>query len=155
MTVPEDIFRVTPRSISLRDLQSKKYYDAREREVFHASIQTLQDIGFIIKKTDLKLGIVVGEKDRDATNAWEVVANIFIAAGGGQPTPMDKTQKIRASLITRIRSNNSVIVRVSFQRLVWNTANEITKMETIVDSEIYNEFFSKLNKSVFLEEEGL
>ncbi len=70
---------------------------------------------------------------------------------GGGYTPTDKEQLIRASLITRTSDSGAILLRVTFQRIVWNTQNEITKIEAINDPLIYKEFFEKLSKSAFLE----
>ena len=72
--------------------------------------------------------------------------------------PTDKEQLIRVSLITYpIKINKSdkskcrTAVRVTFQRVVTNTQNQVTKRECIIEPEIYQEFFDKLSQSLFLE----
>ena len=79
---------------------------------------------------------------------------IFVAVLTGQSSAIDKQQKIKVSVITRKR-NNKMMIRVSFQRVVWNTHNQISRQETIKDNEVYKDFFNKLDKSIFLTREGV
>jgi hypothetical protein len=76
----------------------------------------------------------------------------------GSYSDIDKTQKIRVSLVTRpaIASDDTVVpnshfLRITIQRIVRNTSGQITRIESIEEPEIYQEFFEKLSKSVFLE----
>src|ERR1041384_2265798 len=67
--------------------------------------------------------------------------------------PVDRKQKVRVSLTTK-RSDlneNDMIVRISFQRIVWNTNEKVTKTELLTDGKLYQEFFEKLSKAVFLD----
>ena len=49
------------------------------------------------------------------------------------------------------KKQNSTSVRVNFQRQVYDMAGQLVKSEAIHDPNIYNGFFSKLSKSLFLE----
>jgi len=46
-------------------------------------------------------------------------------------------------------------VRLTIQRVVWAKSGDLYDQETINDAEVYQAFFDKLSKSVFLEKEGL
>jgi hypothetical protein len=42
-------------------------------------------------------------------------------------------------------------VRVTFQRVVWDNHRNVSRIETINEPKIYQEFFDKLAQSLFLE----
>jgi len=110
----------------------------------------LQDMGFNLDETETNLGLITSSKMRSAENAGQIAGAILIAILGGGSTPVDKEQKMRASVITR-PMGDYILVRVTFQRIVWNTNGQVTKSESLIDPAIYQEFFSKLSKAIFLE----
>jgi hypothetical protein len=65
--------------------------------------------------------------------------------------PHDSHQNLRVSVVTRLSGEKSVVVRATFQRVVWNTRGQITRREALNDPEIYQEFFEKLSTSLVLE----
>lgn len=150
-TVPKGALTFTPESLKNRQLQTKKFTTANEKKLLTASAQLLQDMGFTIEESEMKLGAIVGSKDASAMNAGQVAAAIFIAALGGGSVPIDDKQKIRVSVVTKPVSAKSITLRVTFQRIVWNTQGQVSRFEFVNDEEIYKDFFSKLSKSVFLE----
>jgi len=151
-TIPPEALQWNKETLKQRQLQTRKFDTQKEGDVLSACAALLQDLGFTLEESETKLGMLLGSKDRSATDAGEVVAWIIVAALGGGNMPIDDKQKMRASVITRLKEDGtSMLVRVTFQRVVWNTAGQVSKSESMNDPEIYQEFFSKLSKSIFLE----
>lgn len=64
----------------------------------------------------------------------------------------DHTQEIKASVV--ISTNNKIkktFVRFTMQRIVRNQEGSVNEVGSIRESEIYQQFYEKLSKSVFLE----
>ena len=152
-TIPKDALQLSPESLAQRQAQTRHFDTTDEAMLLSASAAVLQDLGFNLDESETELGLVVASKDRDATETGQIVGSILIAALIGASVPIDKVQKIRASLVTRPfgESGDKTAVRVTFQRVVWNTAGQVSKSEALTEPELYQEFFSKLSKSVFLE----
>ena len=67
---------------------------------------------------------------------------------------MGDRQRIRLALVVHPElkePGNSQLVRVTLQRQVWNERNKLSKGETLRDPRIYQLFFERLSKAVFLE----
>ncbi|WP_421707670.1 hypothetical protein [Algihabitans sp.] len=152
-TVPKEALQLSEVSLQKRQLQTR-YFDTRDEErILSASASVLQDLGFNIDEAETDLGVIVGSKDRDATEAGQVAGAIFLALMLGVSVAVDDEQKIRVSLVSSPRGSNAgeVAVRVTFQRVVWNTRGQVSQTESLDAPELYQEFFDKLSQSVFLE----
>ena len=159
-TYPKNFLKLSKDSLQIRQLQSRLYETTDEKLIIIASAGVLQDMGFTLDDSEIELGLVVGSKDRDATNAGQVAlatAAVVLSALSGAYSPalnyIDKTQKIRASVVSRLNAEGSkTIVRVTFQRLVWNNIGNLSKAETLKEPKLYEGFFEKVSKAIFLEE---
>ena len=157
-TIPTDALKLSAESLDARQQQTRKFDGVTEQDALAAGAGVLQDMGFSITESETPLGVIVANKDRSATNAGQIAGAIVLTLLSGTAVPTDRNQKITASLVTRpvIGSNGQMIkdtflVRVTFSRVVWNTQNQVTKAEQLVDEKMYQEFFDKFSKSVFLE----
>lgn len=143
-------------SMAHRQTQMRRYDTPNEGFVLTASAGVLQDFGFTIEESATKAGLIVASKDRDAVEAGQVASQVMlavlIAALGGKADPVwERNQKIRISVATRPSGSEGTVVRVTFQRMIWNTKSQISRVESINDPKIHQEFFDKLSQSLFLE----
>jgi len=151
-TIPPEALIFNKDTLANRQLQTRKFDTKSEKELLTAASGVLQDLGFNLDESAPGVGVLVGSKNRDATDSGQVVAAIALAVLFGSNMPIDREQKIRASLITRpSETGKGHLLRVTFQRIVWNTQGVVSKIEPINEPLIYQEFFEKLSKSVFLE----
>lgn len=150
--IPPEALALSPQNLAQRQLETRRFDTIDEASLLSASAGVLQDLGFTIEESETPLGLILATKDRDATEAGQIVAAVLLAVLTGAVVPTDKTQKIRASLVTApYEDGTSTRVRVTFQRLVWNTQNQLTRIEGLRDPLLYQEFFNMLSESVFLE----
>tara|TARA_R110002126_G_scaffold291807_1_gene459606 strand:+ start:24181 stop:24708 length:528 start_codon:yes stop_codon:yes gene_type:complete len=149
-TIPKEALQLTKESFELRQLQTRSFDTRNEKKLLTAGAGALQDLGFNIDESETRLGVIVGSKNRDATEAGQVAGAVMMAVLFGANMAVDKEQKIRASLITTPVSSKKVNLRITLQRIVWNTQGQVSRTESIEDPKIYQDFFDKLSKSVFL-----
>lgn len=152
-TIPKDALTLSPESLAQRQMQTRKYETKDESKILAACAGLLQDLGFNLDESETKLGVITSSKMRSAVSAGQQVGMVFVALLGGGYMSTDKEQKMRASVITRPvgEHRECTAVRVTFQRIVWNTQGQVTVSESLIDPKIYQEFFDKLSKSIFLE----
>ncbi len=173
--LPAHVLKLTPESLQNRALQTRKYDGISEADLLSASTGVIQDLGFIIDESETNLGLIVGSKNRDADpdaaqRAGQVLigATTFllgvIAAVASRDEDVfddifyvpavDDYQKLWASIVIRPTSEDKDkihVVRVTFQRIVWNTDDEIARLQSLDNPEMYQKFFNLLSKSVLLE----
>ena len=159
-SLPKHLLRLTPDTLQNRVLQTRKYEGISEADLLSASTGVIQDLGFIIDESETNLGLIVGSKNRDAPpdatqRVGQVIGTIAAILVGSDDFPaVDDYQKLWASIVIRPTSEDNDkthYVRVTFQRIVWNDKDEIDRMQSLDEPEMYQKFFDLLSKSVFLE----
>jgi hypothetical protein len=170
-TQPTELFQLTPESAVNRAMQIRMFDTSNERELLSASAAVLQDLGFQIEESVREVGFLRATKERSARERGQDMTRFLVAIGstplalfrsGPIILPVDLHQKIAASLIARPLNRDSTRyeVRIMFYRVVWKgdgTAGESAippgaqRMEMLRDPVLYQTFFAKLSKAVFLE----
>lgn len=144
-----------------RQLESRKFYTDDYELMVSAIAGVLQDTGFILDEAESELGLLTGAKMRDATDVGQMTMAIVIevaAAFGGMRSgnafdDLDKEEKVKISVIVQSsrEEKGAMVVRATFQKMVWNNRGQISRMHTIEEPLLYQTFFNKLSKAVFLE----
>ena len=151
VTLDADL-NLTPEMFAQRQMQTRRFDTTDEQKILRTCAALLQDTGFTIDETETKLGILIASKERDATDAaqWAV---FIVGAVFGVSIPPDKDQIMKAFVTTRPvgTEGKQVAVRVAFERTVFDTEQRLKKIEALNDPKMYQSFFEKLSKALFLE----
>lgn len=163
-TEPADLFALTPDVPKHRVMQTRMFETPNERELLSASAAVLQDLGFQVEESQRDVGFLRATKERSAREYGQYVrqALVLILSLGKVLQPVDFHQKIAAALVARPLNPEATRqeVRIMFYRVVWKGDGQVDNqyippgeqyVEMIRDPEIYQRFFAKLSKAVFLE----
>jgi len=150
-STPRAPFEVPSAAAAQRVMQTRRYDTPDEVKILAASGSLLMDLGFTVDAAEDQLGVLVASKDRTAVEGGQVAITIIIGALTGADVPYDHHQKLRLSIVTHLHGERSVAVRATFQRIIWDNHGNISRREAINDPEVYEEFFAKLSKALFLE----
>lgn len=152
-TPPGRALQLPPASLENRQLQTRRFANTTEDTLLAACAGVFQDLGFNLDESETELGVIVASKRKSAVNPATGRLMKLLNLFADIDIPVDRDQRIRVSLVSwpTPEVEGSFFVRVTFQRIVWNTNNEISRREALHDAEIYQQFFERLSKSVFLE----
>jgi hypothetical protein len=151
--IPDDALALQPDTLERRLLESRRFAGGKEIEILSACSGVVQDMGFTIDESATPLGVMVASKNREAGDTGGRVA-MAILFGANAANSMDRSQKIRICIVIKPvvgKEGKEWVVRATFQRAVWNSYGQLTRLEGLREPELYQQFFEKLSKSVFLE----
>jgi len=153
-SIPKGFLKLSDASLEKRQLQIRQYETTNKEQILTAVAGVLQDLGFTLDSSETKLGFVAASKKADAKSGGQIAGAFILDVlfGTNNSALCDKSQVVKASIITKLSlDNKKTVVRVTFQRIVWNMNGQISKVESINDLEIYQKFFDGLSKAIFLE----
>jgi hypothetical protein len=152
-TIPEDAFRLSPTSLEDRQMQSRKFDTLDQKRLLAAGAGVLQDLGYNIDESNTTLGVLTASKQADAKDTRQIVALVALGILTGTMAPYDQKQKINLCLVITpsLEDAKASVARITMQRMVWNSQGTLSRVESIKAPELYQAFFDKLSKAVFLE----
>lgn len=170
-TRPDELLQLTAEGPRNKAMQTRFFETKDEAELLSASAAVLQDLGFQVEESVREVGFLRATKERSAREYGQDITRfvIFLLSTAlvfvQQPPiviPVDLHQKIAAALVTRPVNPEATRheVRVVFYRVVWKGDGSAgrqaippgeQRMEMLRDPFMYQTFFAKLSKAVFLE----
>lgn len=163
-TQPSQFFELSSESSANRAMQTRMFDTGAADELLSASAAALQDLGFQIEESVREVGLLRAAKERSAREYGQYRNRflILLLSLGQLIMPIDLHQKIAATMVVRPADQDHARqeIRIMFYRVVWKGDGQADrnyippgeqKMEMIRDPEIYQQFFAKLSKAVFLE----
>jgi hypothetical protein len=167
-TTPKGFLKPEKNILELRQVEMRQYDTKDDEKIIKSVAGVLQDLGFTLDNSETKLGFVAASRRADAKNAAQITAAVACDAIGiaaacfGAPcytnavSRCDKEQLVKASIIVQPSLDGSkMVVRATFQRVVWDMAGQISRIETISDVPTYQKFYDALSKSIFLEAQNI
>lgn len=143
--------------LELREYQTRTYQGKTTPEIFHAVLNTLQDDGFVIDVADIESGLVKANVSNTKLNGRDVLqsaaytifsAGFYLLFTDGN---MEDVENLNAT-ITISPYGKSMKVRTSFVFRRDNSDGETVEHRQIDDKEMYQKFYSSIEKSIFLDE---
>jgi len=154
--------------LEVRQFQTRTFDTADTTLVMKAMFNVLQDDGFVVKNAVMELGLITAAKESDLApgrsgGGGGGLGGIIIGGTGpggvvfgtgGNEATFPKTE-VRDFTGNVSAFGKQTRVRVSFQRKVLDNRGDVVEVEPIEDLEFYQTFFSRMDKSLFLQQEAL
>ena len=137
--------------LEIRQMQTREFETTDMKTALKAMLNVLQDDGFIIEQVNPEMGFFNAAKTMDTEDSLGKFWGTFwgdSSAHWVENTVIDCTANLsQFGEMTR--------VRINFQIKKMNNKGGIEKVHQIEDPLFYQEFFSKVSKSIFIEEEKI
>lgn len=155
-----------------RQYQQRDFDTSDTKLVMKAVLNTLQDDGFSIRFADADLGLITAVKEimlttrsqvggtRSPAETWAEIFAAAISRGRSRPTTPQQ-QPTRYRNIEQIEATVNVSpfgarqtrVRVSFVARVLDNEGALVESQPVTDPDVYQQFFLKVDKGVFIEKQ--
>lgn len=137
--------------LQIRAIQTRTYEISESKLALKAMLNVLQDDGFIVKTAVPELGLLTATKEIDIEKMSESMPAFFF---GGANARWKKNSIIEATCNVTYFSDKCKI-RVNFTQKILDNLGGIIKIRQIYDQIFYQTFFTKVDKSIYIEKMGL
>ena len=148
--------------LQIREFQTQTFDTADSQLVLKAMLNVLQDDGYVVRNAVIPLGLMTATRENDLApgrsgpSPGEISNGIGsrIVTGQLEPTGYRKLE-IRDFTGNVTEFGEQTKVRVSVQRKVLDSYGNVVEVKPIEDLVFYQDFFSRMAKSLYLQKERL
>ena len=137
--------------LQIREFQTRTFDVDNELMVMKAVASVLLDEGFIIKDAVTELGIISATKEVDIENGSEKFFSILFFGANARWAK----NSVIESTVNVSKFGKQVKVHVIFQVKSMNNVGEVMLVQQVDDEQYYRDFFSKVDKGIFIQKEGI
>ncbi len=138
--------------LQVRQMQTRSYEISDAKRAVKAVLDVLQDEGFIPKEVNAEVGFVYAAKEVDLEDPGERSRATF---WHGRRDARWKKNSIIECAANITERQHGVRVRLSFQVKTFDNRGQVLSVDTIHEPRYYQDFFSRIDKGLFLENEGV
>lgn len=132
-----------------RVIETRSFEIQNEEQILSASANVLQDLGFILNETNVKIGLITATKTRSAATIGAKVAQAVITGYLTNNPTYDTEREFYVTLVSTKNNNGGYNVRVTFASITYDNQNG-RYVKLISNEPEYQVFFNKLGQSLFL-----
>lgn len=144
--------RTPPQSqLQIREFQTRSYETTDTKMVMKAVLNTLQDEGYIVKNAVPDLGLLTATKEIDVEDKATAVL-LAVLSKGKATWPKNSIIEATANVS---EFGTQTRVRMNFQVKTYDNKGAVREVKQIEDGNFYQDFFSKVDKGVFIQKENL
>jgi len=137
--------------LQIRAFQTRTYDITESKLILKAVLNVLQDDGFIVKNAVPEIGLLTATKEIDIEREIESIPAFLF---GGTAASWIKSSIIDATCNIS-DFGDKYKVRVNFTQKILDNRGNIVQIRQIDDQKFYQTFFTKLDKSIYLQKTGL
>lgn len=162
----------TKTQLEVRQFETRTFDTPDTKLVMKAMLNALQDDGYVVKNAVVDLGLITAQKEidlapgRSGAGGGELFGGVggtvifggrggFVIGPGPQSAPRYPKTEVRDFTGNISEFGRETKVRVSFQRKVLDNRGEVVDVQPMDDPTFYQEFFSRMDKSLYLQKEQL
>ncbi len=144
--------RPVPKSpLEIRAIQTREYSTRDTKMVMKALLNVLLDEGFIAKNAVTELGLITAAKEDDLEDSSNAFLNQMLM---GSEARWQKNAIVEASANVS-EFGDETRVRITFQRKVYDNHGAVISVQTLDDPLYYQNFFSKVDKGIFIQKQRI